>query len=126
MPRSRAATATGSMPGTGRSAPSRPSSPMRRKSVKVAQLERAVSAEDADGHGQVEAGAFFLDVGGSEVDGDVGGREVEAGVADGGADAVAGFAHGGVGKADGVEVILRRSCIPEKSTSTSMMLASMP
>ena len=80
---------------------------MRRKSVEVAQLERAVSAEDADGHRQVEAGAFFLDVGGGEVDGDVGGREFEAGVADGGADAVAAFADGGVGKADGVEMILR-------------------
>jgi hypothetical protein len=74
--------------------------------VEVAELECSVGTEDADGHGEVEAGAFFLDVGGGEVDGDVGGGEVETGVADGGADAVAGFADGGVGKADGVEVVL--------------------
>jgi len=69
-------------------------------------LECSVGTEDADGHGEVEAGAFFLDVGGGEVDGDVGGGQVETGVADGGADAVAGFADRGVGEADGVEVVL--------------------
>ncbi len=62
--------------------------------------------QDADGHGQVEAGALFLDVGGGEVDGDVRRRHVEPGVLDGGADAVAALAHGGVGQADGMEVIL--------------------
>jgi hypothetical protein len=71
----------------------------------VAELERAVSAENADRHGEVEAGAFFFNVGGGEVDGDVGGGELEAGVADGGADAVTAFANGGVGKADRVEVV---------------------
>jgi hypothetical protein len=74
--------------------------------VEVAKLEGSIGAEDADGHGEVEAGALFFDVGGGEVDGDVSGGEVEAGVADGGADAVAGFANGGVGEADGVEVVL--------------------
>jgi len=74
--------------------------------VEVTELEGSIGAEDADGHGKVEAGALFLDVGGGEVDGDVSGGEVEAGVADGGADAVAGFANGGVGEADGVEVVL--------------------
>ena len=77
-----------------------------KKVGEVAELERAVSAKDAHGHGQVEAGAFFFNVGGGEVDGDVGGGQLEAGVADGGADAVAAFANGGVGKADGVEVVL--------------------
>src|ERR1700733_1633111 len=74
--------------------------------AEVAQLQGSVSAEDADGHGEIEAGAFLLDVGWCEVDGDVRGRDVEAGVFDSGADAVAALAHGGVGKADGVEVIL--------------------
>ena len=65
--------------------------------------ERAVGSEDADGDGEIEAGAFFLEVGGGEVDGDAGGGEVEAGVLDGGADAVARLADGGVGEADGGE-----------------------
>ena len=52
-------------------------------------VQGAVCTEDGDGDREVEAGAFFLDVGGGEVDGDAGGRKVEAGVADGGADAVA-------------------------------------
>ena len=70
----------------------------------VLDVQRAVCAENADGNGKVEAGAFLLDVGGREVDGDSGGRNVEAGVADGGAYAVARFAHGGVGQADGGEL----------------------
>ena len=70
----------------------------------VLDVQAAVGAEDADGDGQVEAGAFLLNVGGGEVDGDAGGRNVEAGVLDGGADAVAGLADGGVGQADGGEL----------------------
>ena len=73
-------------------------------------MQGAIGAEDADGHGQVEAGALFLDVGGREVDGDVRRRHVEAGVLDGGAHAVAAFAHGGVGQADGVKVIFLGLC----------------
>ncbi len=69
-------------------------------------LQGAVRAEDSDRDGQVEAGAFLLQVGGSEIDGDVRGRNEIAGVLDGGADAIAALAHGGVGKADGVEVVL--------------------
>ncbi len=68
--------------------------------------EAAVGSDDAEGHGQIESGAFFLDVGGGEVDGDVGGRNVVAAVLERGADAVAAFADGGVGQADGVEVVL--------------------
>jgi hypothetical protein len=76
--------------------------------AEVVELECSIGAEDADGHGKVEAGALFFDVSGGEVDGDVGGGEVEAGVADGGADAVAGFTDGGIGEADGVEVVILR------------------
>ena len=68
--------------------------------------EAAVGSDDAEGHGQVESGAFFLDVGGGEVDGDVGGGNVVAAVLQRGADAVAALADGGVGQADGVEVVL--------------------
>ena len=78
------------------------------KAAEVVDAQRAVSAEDADGDGQIEAGAFFFEIGGREVDGDEGGRDQVAGVFDGGANAVAAFAHRGVGQADGVEVIFVR------------------
>jgi hypothetical protein len=68
--------------------------------------EPAVGSDDAEGHGQVESGTFFLDVGGGEVDGDVRGRDVVAAILQRGADAVAALADGGVGQADGVEVVL--------------------
>ena len=68
--------------------------------------EAAVGSDDAEGHGQVESGAFLLDVGGGEIDGDVRGRDVVAAVLQRGADAVAALAHGGVGQADRVEVVL--------------------
>src|SRR6185312_496391 len=69
----------------------------------ILNLQRAVGAEQRDGDGQVESGAFLLDVSGREIDGDPGGRDVEAGVLDGAAHAVTRFAHGGVGQADGGE-----------------------
>ena len=92
----------------------------------VADGEAAIGAEDADGDGKVEAGALFLEVGGREVDGDAGGRKVEAAVLDGGADAVAAFADGGVGQADDAEGLLLLLTTPEKSTSTSIRCASIP
>ena len=68
--------------------------------------EADVGSDDAEGHGEVESGNFFLDVGGCEIDGDVGGRDVVAAVLERGADAIAAFADGSVGQVDGVEVIL--------------------
>ena len=41
------------------------------EAIDVVDAQCAVGAEDADGDGKVEAGAFFLEVGGSEIDGDV-------------------------------------------------------
>jgi hypothetical protein len=76
------------------------------KAAEVGGPQGAVSSKNADGDGKIEAGAFFLDVGRGEVDGDEGGRDGVAGVLDGGTDAVAAFAHRGVGQADGVKVIL--------------------
>ena len=61
----------------------------------------AVGPENPDGNGEIEAGALFLEVGGSEIDGDAGGGKIEAGVLDGGTDAVARLSNGGVGEADG-------------------------
>ena len=68
--------------------------------------EASVGSDDAESHRQVESGAFFLDVGGCEIDGDVRGRDVVAAVFQRGADAVAAFAHSCVRQADGVEVVL--------------------
>ena len=68
--------------------------------------EATVGADDTEGHRQVESGSFFLNVGGSEIDGDMRGRNVVSAVFEGGANAVAALADGGVGEADGVEVIL--------------------
>ena len=68
-------------------------------------MQSAVRAQNADGDGQIEARAFFLEIGGRQVDGDVRGWNQVARVLDGGAHAVAALAHSGVGKADGVEVI---------------------
>jgi len=68
----------------------------------------AVGTEDADGDGEVEAGALFLEVGGREVDGDAGGREVEAGVLNGRTDAVARLADSRVRESDSGEGLLLR------------------
>ncbi len=90
----------------GRTPPSRPSSPTRRKRLKslVRRAPRS-SAEDADGDGQVEARALFLQIGWGEIDGGECWRNQVAGVLDGGANAIAAFADGGVGQANGMKVI---------------------
>jgi hypothetical protein len=69
-------------------------------------VESTVSSQDGDSDRQVEAGAFLFEVGGREIDGDAGGRELEPGVAHGGADAVARLADGGVRQAYGRELLL--------------------
>ena len=56
--------------------------------------------------GRVESGAFFLDIGGGQVDSDLRGRNVVTAIFQRGADAVAAFSNGGIGEADGVEVVL--------------------
>jgi hypothetical protein len=71
-------------------------------------IEATVGTENSEGHGQIEAGALFANVGGREINGDVGGRNIAAAVFERGANAIAALAHGGVGQADGVEVILVR------------------
>jgi hypothetical protein len=68
--------------------------------------EAAIGPDDSERHGQIEAGALFLNVGRGEVNSDVGRWNVVATILEGGADPVAAFAHGGVGQTDGVKVIL--------------------
>ena len=43
-------------------------------------IQAAIGAQDSQRHGQVEARALLADVGGSKIDGDVGGRDVVAAV----------------------------------------------
>ena len=69
-------------------------------------VETAVSAENAERHRQIEAGAFLPDVGRREVNGDVGGRNVVAAILQSRANALAALPHRGIGQADGGEVVL--------------------
>jgi hypothetical protein len=62
-------------------------------------------SHQAQGDGQVEAGALLADVGRGEIDRDPLGGEGEAGVLEGAADALAGFLDGGIGEADDGEGI---------------------
>ena len=65
-----------------------------------AEVEPAGGDDGADGDGEVEGGSLLLDVGRGEVDGGAPGGRGEAGVRDGGPDAVLALADGGVGEAD--------------------------
>ena len=64
------------------------------------RLELAGRDEDGRGHGQVVAGPLFRQVGRSQVDGDPAGRDLEAGVAKGGAHTLARLEHRAAGEAD--------------------------
>ena len=103
--RPRASMAMGSAPRTPRRPPSSDKFADKKRVGNLFLVQAAVGAQDAERHGQVEAGAFLADVGGRQVDGDVGGRNVVAAVLQRRADAVAAFAHRGVGQADGVKVV---------------------
>lgn len=63
-------------------------------------LDEIGAAQDADGHGEIEAWGVFFDVGGGEVDEEGVLGEGEAGVDDGAADAFDGFFDGGLGQTD--------------------------
>ncbi len=63
----------------------------------------AVRRQDAEGDRQVEPGSLLAQVGGRQADGDAARRDLEPGVADGGAHAVGALAHRRVGKPDGVD-----------------------
>src|SRR5262245_48042983 len=63
-----------------------------------------MTAKNADGHRQVEGGAFLLHVRGREVYRDSLIRRTESIVTNGGARAAAGFANGGIRQTDDVEL----------------------
>jgi hypothetical protein len=61
------------------------------------------SANDANRDGKIEAAAFLGQIGGSQVDSDAPGRELELGVCESRTHAVLAFPHGGFRKSDDVE-----------------------
>ena len=63
-------------------------------------FDGAHGAQDAHGHGQVEARAFLAYIGGGEIDGDALVGIAEARIDEGALDALAAFADGHVGHAD--------------------------
>ena len=63
-------------------------------------LDDALRGQDAERDRQVEGRAHFAHIGRRQVDGDAVRGKLEAGIADGAADAVAAFAHARVGQAD--------------------------
>src|SRR5215472_8450996 len=65
----------------------------------------AVSAQNSHGHGEIETRPFFLDVGGRQVDGDLGLRDLKTAVPQGGADALATLTYRSVGQTDGLKVV---------------------
>jgi len=68
--------------------------------------ELAHATSEAESHWKIKRGAFFLDVGGSEIDGNaLAVREFDAAIAEGGFDAFAAFFYGIIGKADDVEIV---------------------
>src|SRR5262249_48670803 len=67
----------------------------------------AIRAQDAHGHGQIEPGAFFLDVRRRQVDGDLRERNFVAAVSQRGADPLPALPHGRVGQADRLEIVVR-------------------
>ena len=89
-------------------------------------LQPAVGAEDAKRHGQIEAGAFLADVGGREIDGDVWWAECRSR-----SSCRAERTRSRLSRtaASGRPTVWKWSSfvlMPETSTSTSMMLASIP
>src|SRR5262249_19328208 len=71
------------------------------------RLEISVRAQDSERYRQIKARAFFLYVGGSQVDGDAMEREEKAAIVDGGANALARLAHCRVSQHDHREGGLR-------------------
>ena len=69
--------------------------------------ERALAAENAQRHRQIERGAFLANVGGREIHGDeVIERKIEAAISHRGFDPLAAFLHGDIRQADYVEAAL--------------------
>ena len=75
--------------------------------AQIAVLQRAIRAQNADGDRQIEAGAFLLQVGRREIDGDVGGRQRKAGVADGRANTIAALAYRSIRQSNGRKALFR-------------------
>src|SRR5579885_70092 len=70
----------------------------------IVQERAAVCAEDAERNRKVKTRTFFLDVGRRQIDGDVLERVLEAAILDGGLNALAALADGGIRQADRGEI----------------------
>ena len=99
-PRPRPPRRQGSTPGTGRTLPSRPSSPISTSPVQPAPGNRLSRSEDSDGNAQVEATAPLGQAGRGKADGDPAIGPRLAAVHDRRPDPVPGLAQGRVRQAD--------------------------
>src|SRR5581483_7457707 len=72
-------------------------------------IEPSVSPQDAESHRQVETRTFFADIGGSQVDRDLSGRDIVATILERRTNTVAALAHRRVGKPNRVKVIFVHS-----------------
>ena len=84
--------------------PSSESSPTQEIAFERSLQHRSCRAQNADGNRQVEPGTFFSHVGGGQVDDDILEGKFQAAVFDGGADALAAFSYGRVGKPHGSQL----------------------
>jgi hypothetical protein len=79
------------------------------KHVRIKNLaeETSLATRRPQRHEQIEGGAFLVDIGRCEIDGDrVAGRKIEAAIAQSGADAFAAFFHCNVRQSDDREMAL--------------------
>ena len=67
--------------------------------LEAPRFHQAGGAKNPEGHRQIEGGARLAEIGGGEIDGDALSGELEAGVPEGRADAIAALAHRGIGQA---------------------------
>ena len=76
--------------------------------VQLALVQSAIGAKDAERHRQIESRSLFLHVRGSQIDRDVSGRNVVAGILQRRANPLAALANGGIGQAHGREVVFTK------------------
>ena len=91
-------------PRTERMAPSSPNSPQIEAAVERLLGQVLVGDQHRQGDGEVEMVAFLAQVGGSEIDDDGLGIQIEAAVLDRGAHPLAALAHRGIGEAHDLDL----------------------
>ena len=122
-PAARAAAAIASAPRIGRTLPSSASSPATATPPRCSCSGWPVAARRASAIGKVVGSALLAEMGGSEVHGDAAGRDLEAGVAERGPDAVLALADARVRETHGLACA---ECRSRGRPSTCTGCASMP